>query len=188
MNSFLNILKKCLNQDRISQKWVYEHYYVYALKIAYRYNDTHEDANIIVNDSFVKLFKSMDQFKLDTNQQTTENRFKGWLGKIIINKSIDKFRSLQNKMEFQSFEKDTYEIIDNSTKSDTLILYKEMIEYLKELPLMYQLVFNMHVIDGYTHFEIATMLEITEGTSKSNLFRAKQILQKKLSVFFEFNK
>ena len=63
-----------------------------------------------------------------------------------------------------------------------------MIAYLKELPTIYQLVFNMHVIDGYTHNEIASMLHITEGNSRSNLSRAKQMLQKQLTTFFEINK
>lgn len=63
-----------------------------------------------------------------------------------------------------------------------------MIVYLKELPVMHQMVFNLYVIDGFTHPEIAKMIGITEGSSKSNLFRAKQILQQKLLVFFEINK
>ena len=91
-------------------------------------------------------------------------------------------------MVFYDFTDEVYNISDDSNQTDSLLLYKEMIIFLKQLPLIYQLVFNMHVIDGYTHAEIATMLKISEGTSKSNLSRAKQMLQKQLAIFFETNK
>jgi RNA polymerase sigma-70 factor (ECF subfamily) len=129
------------------------------------------------------MFKSLHQFNLNDTEQAVESRFKGWLSRIIINKAIDNYRSNSNKIVFQNFESDVYDVVDESSNADTLLMYKEMMQYLKELPMNYQLVFNMHVIDGYTHNEIAKILNINEGTSKSNLFRAKQMLQEKLSVF-----
>jgi RNA polymerase sigma-70 factor (ECF subfamily) len=129
------------------------------------------------------MFKSLHQFNLNDTEQAVESRFKGWLVRIVINKAIDHYRSNSNKIVFQNFESDVYEVADESSNAETILMYKEMIQYLKELPMNYQLVFNMHVIDGYTHAEIATILNMNEGTSKSNLFRAKQMLQEKLSVF-----
>jgi RNA polymerase sigma-70 factor (ECF subfamily) len=183
LKSIQLILKKCLKKDRISQQWIYENFYAYALKIAFRYSDSYQDAANVVNDSFVKMYTSLHQFNLNDTEQATEARFKGWLVRIVINKGIDHYRSNSNKIVFQNFEDDVYEIVDESSNAETLLMYKEMIQYLKELPINYQLVFNMHVIDGYTHAEIATILNMNEGTSKSNLYRAKQMLQEKLSVF-----
>lgn len=188
MNSLTTILKNCLKQDRISQQWLYENYYGYALKIAFRYCDVYEDAVNIVNDSFVNVFKSLQQFSLNDTEHAIEKRFLGWLRKTLINKALDKFRSNNNNFILQSIDNDVYEISDDNNNADTQLLYKEMIAYLKELPTIYQLVFNMHVIDGYTHNEIASMLHITEGNSRSNLSRAKQMLQKQLTTFFEINK
>lgn len=183
MKSIQVILKKCLIQDRTSQQWLYENYYAHALKIAFRYCDSYYEATCIVNDAFVKMFKSLHQFNLNDPEQATEARFKGWLSRIVINKAIDYYRSNNYKIVFQNIEEAVYEISDESSNADSVLMYKEMIQYLKELPMNYQLVFNMHVIDGYTHAEIATILNMNEGTSKSNLYRAKQMLQKKLSVF-----
>ncbi len=183
MKSIQFILKKCLKKDRISQQWIYENFYAYTLKVAFRYCDSYQDVTSIVNDSFVKMFTSLHQFNLNDTEQATEARFRGWLGRMVINKAIDNYRSNSNKIVFQNFEDDVYEIADESSNAETILMYKEMMQYLKELPLNYQLVFNMHVIDGYTHKEIATILNMNEGTSKSNLHRAKQMLQEKLSVF-----
>ena len=183
MDSIQLILKKCLKQDRVSQQWVYDNYYAYTLKIAFRYCNSYHEATSIVNDSFVKMFKSLHQFNLNDSEQALEARFKGWLSRMVINKAIDHYRSNSNKIVFQNIDDDVYEIADESSNADTLLMYKEMMQYLKALPMNYQLVFNMHVIDGYTHAEIAKILGMNEGTSKSNLFRAKQMLQEKLSVF-----
>ena len=188
MDSIILILQKCLKQDRNSQRWVYENYYAYALKIAFRYCELYDDAASVVNDSFVNVFKSLHQFSLKDTENAVELRFKGWLRKTVINKSIDKYRSSSNSLTFQNVKEEVYEIADKSNDADTLLLYKEMIAYLKNIPFMYQLVFNLYVIDGYTHSEIAAMLKISEGTSKSNLSRARQMLQKQLTIFFETNK
>ncbi len=188
MDSIILILQKCLKQDRNSQRWVYEYYYAYAQKIAFRYCNFYEDAVSVVNDSFVNVFKSLHQFSLKDTENAVELRFKGWLRKTVINKSIDKYRSTNNRLAFQDINEEIYEISDQGNEADSLLLYKEMIACLKNIPFMYQLVFNLYVIDGYTHSEIAAMLKISEGTSKSNLSRARQMLQKQLTIFFETNK
>jgi RNA polymerase sigma-70 factor (ECF subfamily) len=184
-----NIFKNCLKDDRISQRWLYETYFGYALKIAFRHTDSFEDASIVTNDSFVKAFRSLKSFEIDTNEIALELRFRGWLRRIVINTSIDKFRKNNKQL--------AYENIDDGNRwneafvpeeADSKLLYKELISYLKQLSPAYQKVFNLYVIDGYNHAEIAELLSISVGTSKSNLARARQILQKNLAVFFEINK
>lgn len=140
---------------------------------------------MIANDSFVKAFKNLSQFELTDNETVLELRFKGWLRRIVINTSIDQSRKKNLDNITGTLEEDCWELSDPSEKSDSKLLYKELICYLKELPPGYQKVFNLFVIDGYSHAEIAEILKISVGTSKSNLFRAKEILQKNLSEFFE---
>lgn len=188
MNTLTSILQQCQKSNRVYQKKLYENYYPYTLKVAYRYNDSYDVATTTVNDSFVSIFKSIHQFKIDCNNIELEKRFLGWIRKIVINKSLDYIRSQTNKIIFNSIDENNFEIEDNSTNADTLLLYKEMMIFLKHLPQHHQLVFNLYVIDGYTHNEIASMLNITEGTSKSHLFRAKQTLQLQLTSFFEINR
>lgn len=88
----------------------------------------------------------------------------------------------------EPIEVDSSDLPFSTDQADSRLMYKELICYLKELPPAYNRVFNLYVIDGYSHAEIASMLNISVGTSKSNLFRAKEILQKKVADFFETKK
>lgn len=185
MNNLQNILKNCLRQDRVSQKFLYEHFYSYALKIAYRYCNNYEISVSVTNDAFIKMFKSLHLF--NGQSDNIENSFTAWLRRIVVNKAIDQLRLQENKHHFLDINENDFEIVDNDY-ADTQIMYKEMMQYLQKLPQQHQLVFNLYVIDGYTHNEIAKLLQISEGTSKSHLFRAKQALQKMLTSFFEINK
>jgi RNA polymerase sigma-70 factor (ECF subfamily) len=101
-----------------------------------------------------------------------------WMKRIVINTSIDELRKNHMTPEIGGIPEYVWEEPDNSQKADHLLLYKELISYVKNLPPMYRVVFNMFVIDGCTHFEIADALGISVGTSKSNLSRARGILQK----------
>lgn len=188
MESLYHILRSCLKADRNSQRGLYESYYGYALKIAFRYSVSYDDARMIANDSFVKAFKNLSQFELTDNDTVLELKFRGWLRRIVINTSIDRSRSKKNDLKIDAIDEECWNILDQSEQADSKILYKELICYLKELPPAYQKVFNLYVIDGYSHAEIAEALGISVGASKSNLFRAKEILQKKLSEFFETKK
>lgn len=188
MESLIKILENCLKSDRNSQKWVYESFYGYALKIAYRYTNSYQDASSIANDSFVKVFTKLTQFELVSDEEILLLRFKGWIRRIVINTAIDETRRKKNSLLNDSIDEDCWDIADQSEYSDSRLLYKELIGYVKELPENYQRVFNLYVIDGYSHPEIAELLSIPVGTSKSNLSRAKEALQKKLSEFFETKK
>lgn len=185
MDSLSTILCKCLKNDRTSQKVLYEKYYGYALKIAFRYANCYDDATLITNDAFVKAFRSLQQFELNDEENIISFRFKGWLRRIVINTAIDKLRKKNIEGFSQDLTTDCWDISDSSDNADSKLLYKELIDYLKELPPVYQKVFNLFVIDGYSHAEIGEMLQISVGTSKSNLSRAKDLLQKKLANFFE---
>ena len=102
----------------------------------------------------------------------------GWLKKIMINTAIDELRRGNMLPEIGGIPEYVWEISDKNQDADQLLLYKDLIILIKELPPAYRVVFNLYVIDGYTHLEIADMLNMSTGTSKSNLSRARMLLQK----------
>ena len=153
---------------------MYKLLYDFAYSITYRYaNDDHE-ANELVNDGFLKLFKHIGACKLDKSTNMV-NSFKGWFRKIIVNTCIDHYRSNKN---IKQHEADMpLSIADNSENSEDKLGYKEIINTVKQLSASYRTVFNLHVIEGLSHEEIAQLLDISVGTSKSNLSKAKERLR-----------
>ncbi|OYZ48451.1 MAG: hypothetical protein B7Y15_12025 [Bacteroidetes bacterium 24-39-8] len=188
LDSLEHIIRKCLKSDRKCQQWIYEHYYGYVLKIAFRYMEDYQEAVSVTNDSFVKAFLRLNQFEIDSNNQILELRFRGWLRRITVNESIDQIRKRKRETKFESLHENDWIDQASTDQADSKLLYKELISYMKELPPSYQKVFNLYVIDGFSHAEIAIMLEISVGTSKSNLSRAKDFLQNKIVEFFETKK
>lgn len=188
MGPLTTIFKNSLKSDRNSQRKLYETYYGYALKVAFRYIPQYDDARMVANDAFVKAFRNLHQFELTDHETVLELRFLGWLKRIVINTAIDELRKSNREMIEEPIEVDSSDLPFSTDQADSRLMYKELICYLKELPPAYNRVFNLYVIDGYSHAEIASMLNISVGTSKSNLFRAKEILQKKVADFFETKK
>ena len=156
---------------------IYEHFYGYALKTVFRYIYRYEKAVDVVNDGFVKLFAHFDRFKC-ADAVHVERMLMGWIRRIMINTAIDELRRNNLMPEIGGIPDYVWEVADGSAHSDQQVLYKELITRVKELPPAYRAVFNLFVIDGYSHYEIADLLGISVGTSKSNLSRARQLLQK----------
>ncbi len=129
----------------------------------------------VVNDGFVKVFKSLHNFQY-TDALKLEMMLMGWMKTIMINTAIDKLRK-NNYLPETGIINDNVWIEDKSQTADQSLLYKELIIQVKKLPPAYRIVFNMYVIDGFTHQEIADHLKIAVGTSKSNLSKARVFLQ-----------
>jgi RNA polymerase sigma factor (sigma-70 family) len=163
-----------MDTDRRSQKELYERYYAYALKIVFRYVYQYDKAVDVVNDGFVKVFRHFSKFRAEDAE--VEMLLMGWIKRIMINTAIDQLRKDNGQVEMAVLPENIWNEHDNSTASDNL-LYKELIGYVKKLPPGYRMVFNLFVIDGYTHQEISEMLKINIGTSKSNLAKARAFLQ-----------
>jgi len=170
--------------DHKYQKIVYERYRGYALKIVFRYIYRYEKALDIVNDGFVKMFNSFSKFEISRDADN-EKILMGWLKKIMINTAIDELRKGNMLPEIGGIPDDVWEIADGCQDAYQLLLYKDLIILIKELPPAYRAVFNLYVIDGYSHSEIADMMSIAIGTSKSNLSRARVLLQKSLKKMEE---
>jgi len=184
LESLYILIKGCITNDYKSQKRFYEHYYGFALKTVFRYIYQYEKATDVVNDSFVKIFNSLPKFNLSKDNLDTEKILMGWMKRILINTAIDELRRGQSAPEICELPEYIWEENDRTQNSDQRILYKELICEIKRLPQSYRTVFNLFVIDGFSHNEIAGMLGISEGTSKSALAKAKAQLKKFISKRF----
>ena len=178
MESLHNLIKGCIDSDYRSQRQFYEHYYGFALKTVFRYIYKYDKATDVVNDGFVKIFNSLARFQVTTGSTDTEKILMGWMKRILINTAIDELRRQQLVPEIGELPSHIWEEMDKGQNADQRILYKELICEIKRLPPSYRTVFNMFVIDGFSHQEIANMLGISEGTSKSALAKAKAQLKK----------
>ena len=172
-----SVIKGCKKQDNAHQKALYTHFYGYALKIVFSYVYHYDKAVDVVNDGFVKVFKNFEKF-LPVSVEHIEQELMGWIRKIMINTAIDALRKNELTPEIGGIPEWVWEEKDNSQQTDQQLQYKELIILIKKLPPIYRIVFNLFVIDGYSHQEIAETLDINIGTSKSNLSRAKVLLQK----------
>jgi len=184
LESLYKLIRGCIERDDKCQRTFYEHYYGFALKTVFRYIYKYDKATDIVNDGFVKIFNSLEKFQLAKQNIDTEKILMGWMKRILINTAIDELRRLQTIPEIGELPAYIWEEMDRSQNADQVILYKELINEVKRLPPSYRNVFNMFVIDGFSHNEIANVLGISEGTSKSALAKAKAQLKKFLENRF----
>jgi RNA polymerase sigma-70 factor (ECF subfamily) len=147
--------------------------------VVFRYIYRYEKAIDVVTDGFVKAFNYFDQFKKlkEEGEGGTEKLLMGWLRKIMINCSIDELRRSNMLPEIGRIPEDIWDMTDKNYDADQLLLYKDLIILIKELPPNYRIVFNLYILDGYTHSQIADMLNITVSTSRSSLTRAKALLK-----------
>ena len=184
MESLYKLIRGCIARDDKSQRTFYEHYYGFALKTVFRYIFRYDKAVDVVNDGFVKIFNSLERFQVGKENSDTEKILMGWMKRILVNTAIDELRRQQTAPEIGELPEYVWEEIDRSQNADQKILYKELICEVKRLPPSYRNVFNMFVIDGFSHNEIANVLGISEGTSKSALAKAKAQLKKFLENRF----
>lgn len=178
------IIHGCIRYDHKYQKILYERYYGYALKVVFRYIYRYDKAVDIVNDGFVKLFRNFEKFE-NRDALQTEKMLMGWMRRIMVNTAIDELRRHHLLPEIGGLPEHVFDVSDNGHSADQKILYNELINQVRKLPPSYRAVFNMYVIDGYTHREIADMLGISVGASKSNLSKAKAHLKKYIDNDFK---
>ena len=163
------IVDGCKAQNRSSQQKIYELLYSKMLPVCYRYARSTDEAKDMLQDGFIKVFEKIEQYNVDGS-------FEGWVRRIIVNTAIDTYR--KNKKEV--FIDDESRITDDSDWEDMEseseyagLAINDIVEAMQSLTPGYQTVFNLYVMEGYTHQEIADELEINIGTSKSNLAKAK---------------
>jgi RNA polymerase sigma factor (sigma-70 family) len=170
-------IANCIKNDHRDQKALYEKYYGYCLKTVFRYIYHYDKAVDAVNDGFVKIFRNIGKFQYN-DVQNLEMMLMGWMRTIMVNTAIDFLRKNNFAPEIGDISESVWVQEDKSQSAEQALLYKELIKEVKKLPPAYRAVFNMYVIDGYNHQEIAAQLGIAVGTSKSNLSKARVYLQK----------
>ncbi len=174
------MLLGCRNNERSSQKELYQLLKGYAMKICYRYQSHPEQVEEVVSEGFTKLFKNIHQF--DENRHADISiALKGWFKRILINTCIDYYRKNASYINGQTLSEETERIADHSENGLDILSYKEIIEAIRELSPAYRTVFNLFVIEGLTHEEIGERLGISIGASKSNLSKARENLRKILT-------
>jgi len=165
------IIQGCGKGNRNSQRILFEYYMGVAMKICLRYCKNREEAEEVLNNGFLKIFKKI-------NQYDPAYPFESWLRKIMVNTSIDYFRANERQLKFIHLDENLSGAIDNT---DIPIMIDDDVDCLpiiQSLPPQYRIVFNLSVMEGYKHDEIAEKLNISASTSRSNLVRAKEKLRK----------
>ena len=170
MNSPLEkeLINGCRKKDRKSQKELYRCFYGFSMKICMRYSKDREEALEMVNDGFMKVFLNISKYK-------ESFPFKSWLSTIMINTSIDYYRIRVKKITMEELKAN--HDLEESEHILSKLNYEELIKLVQKLSVAYRTAFNLFVIDGYSHEEIAKMLSISVGASKSNLFKAREHLK-----------
>ncbi len=168
------LIKGCIREDAGCQKNLFTRYAGSLLGVSYRYARNREDAEDILQDAFIKIFKKLEQFKGDGS-------FEGWMRKIVVNTALKKYTVSRYSKEFSVQEvKDPADADMNDVPAFNHLTEKDLLALINNLPDGYRLIFNMYIIEGYRHEEIADMLGIQPGTSRSQLVKARQLLQKEI--------
>jgi len=171
-----DLIKGCINHDRRMQEELYTRFAPKMYAVCLRYAGNAEEAEDILQEGFIKIFKKLASFR-------SEGSFEGWIRRIFVNTSIEHFRRKTYLQPISEQEENTME--GKSLSVLDSLAEKDLIHLIQQLSPGYRTVFNMYVVEGYTHKEIGELLGISEGTSKSQLSRAKVILQEMVKNFID---
>jgi RNA polymerase sigma-70 factor (ECF subfamily) len=170
------IIKGCLAGNRRDQELLYRRHAskLYATCLQYSGND--EEARDILQEGFIKIFENLGYYKF-------EGSFEGWMRRIMVNTALEKFRSKHNLYRVDDIDSIQEPDADPNNQDYAGLEAADLLEIIRELPPKYRMVFNLYAIEGYTHKEISKLINISEGTSKSNLSRARNILQRRVGSY-----
>ncbi len=168
------IVKGCIDKNAIAQKNLYEKFSRKMMGVCLRYCDSTEEAEDVVQNGFISIFENIESFK-------GTGSLEGWVRKIMVNTALTNIR--KNKKLKQNIELDSVEfMLPSNTYQNDSFAAKDLLKIIQTLPVGFKTVFNLYAIEGYSHKEIGDMLNISEGTSKSQYSRAKAHLQKIIPI------
>ena len=174
--SLNQLIKKCKLQDRKAQEELYRKYSGKLFLLCLKFSSDRQQAQDTLQDGFLKIFENLDQF-------SGKGSFEGWMTRIMINTAMKKYRS---RTVYLSVDEDLIEDTeDNFEVDEEQVELSELIRFIQELPERYRHVFNLYVMEGFSHQEISEMLKISTGTSKSNLARARLKLQESVEAHLQ---
>lgn len=171
--SLEQLIQKCKKNDTKAQSDLYKLFSSKLFALSLKYSKNYAEAEDVLQDAFVTIFKKIDQYK-------GSGSLEGWLKRIVINTALQRYREkgLFDIVSEENLKEDITVDVENEEISIDFLL-----ETIQGLPDRYRLVFNLYVLDGYSHKEISKMLNITTGTTKSNLARARMILREKIEAY-----
>ena len=175
MSQLKNIIKGCVKGKTEAQGALFRNYSKMLFGVCMRYTKDVSAAEDVLHEGFIKIFTNIASFK-------NKGSFEGWMRRIMVNTALERYRK-----NFQMYSVD--DIIETESEANKNIIVselsaQELLLIIKDLPPAYKMVFNLYAIDGYSHKEISEILNISIGTSKSNLSRARKILQTKVKKHF----
>lgn len=173
-----DLINGCIDGNRRMQEELYRRFSPRMYAVCLRYAGSSEEAEDILQEGFIKIFKKLQSFR-------GEGSFEGWIRRIFVNTAIEHFRRKRYLQPVTEKEENTIEGKYLSVLDE--LAEKDILDLVRQLSPGYRTVFNMYVVEGYTHKEIGDILGISEGTSKSQLSRAKVILQDMVKKFMEQN-
>jgi RNA polymerase sigma factor (sigma-70 family) len=171
-NQEAQLIKALKREDPKAQRNVYDLYSSRMLGLCFRYVGDEMIAEDVMIEGFVKVFAKVDQFN-------NEGSFEGWIRRIMVNEALGHLRK-QKRLKEDTLSDDANNVPDFQL-ADQHLGAQELLDLIEQLPVGYRTVFNLYAIEGYAHLEIADLLGITESTSKSQLHRARAMLQKMVS-------
>ena len=169
--NYEKLIKQCQKKELKAQKALYELFSTKLFSLSLKYSKNYAEAQDNLQDAFISIFENIHQFK-------NKGSFEGWMKRITINTALKRYRN--QKVFSLNYEENIVQP-ENDFNEQTISL-QTLLKCIQELPNRYRMVFNLYVLDGYSHKEIAEMMEISEGTSKSNLARGRYILKEKVSM------
>ncbi len=164
-----HLIKGCIKKDNRSQKLLYDTFSGKMYSICLRYMNSREEAQDVLQDGFIKVFTKIETFHF-------EGSFEGWLRRIIVNTALEQLRRNKNKF-VERFEDSAPILTSVPNEAEGKIEVADLLKALHQLAIGYRTVFNLFVMEGFTHAEIAEQLNVSESTSKSQLSRARALLK-----------
>ena len=169
------LIEGCIEGNRYAQKMLFEKYRSLMFAICMRYAKSKNEAEDVMIEGFMKIYSSLSEFK-------KKGSFEGWLKRIMVNAAINNYRSNLKHYYNTTIDDDNFlEIKDEKDNFKTNYSAEYLINLIQGLPDGYRMVFNLYEIEGYSHKEIAEIMNISISTAKTQLFYAKKTLQKKLT-------
>lgn len=168
-----NLIYQVKQKSQSAQQKLFDKYKRYWFSICLRYNRDREDAADILQNALVNIFTKIHMYNED------KGSFRSWSTKIVTNENLMHLRKQKRTFITDDISQE-YQIMDNQETPIEQLSAQELTKYIQALPVGYRTVFNLYVIEGYNHSEIADMLNITVGTSKSQLYKARKLLQRKI--------
>ncbi|MBN9298066.1 MAG: RNA polymerase sigma factor [Filimonas sp.] len=168
MTETRRLIKACIAGDESAQKQLYDTFAGQMLGVCYRYTKSMDDAQDVLQEGFINIFRNLHQYK-------EEGELGAWVRRIMVNAALN-FLKQSKKYQSEMLMKEEYLHPVSDENPIIKLSVKEITALVRQLPAGYQAIFNLHAIEGYTHVQIAKMLGISEGTSRSQYMRARNLL------------